>query len=425
MTNVLATLRNRGLLQDVTDPGLEQLLERERLTVYVGFDPSADSLHIGNLIGIIVLRHFQLAGHRPIALVGGATGMIGDPSGKSAERSLLTPEQIAHNLDGIRADLARVLDFHGDNPALLVNNADWTAPATFIEFLRDVGKHFRVSEMLARDSVRNRLESESGLSFTEFAYMLLQANDFRHLHATHGCRVQSGGSDQWGNIVSGVDLIRRTTGEQAYGMTTPLLTDSQGRKMGKTAGGAIWLNPDKLSPYDFYQFWVRQEDDQVGSLLRKVTFLPLEEIEAILADHAKDPGARRAQAALAHAVTSLVHGKDEADRARDSAAALFGGALENQSDADLERLFGDVPSVELPRADLEARLPAPDLLVRSGLAQSKGDAKRLLKQGGVYLNNGRDPVSPDQRDFGPEHLASQNLLLLRAGKKNYRLVRFH
>lgn len=424
MSNVLQTLRERGLLNDLTDPALEALLQKQSITVYVGFDPTADSLHIGNMVGILILRHFQLAGHKPIALVGGATGMIGDPSGKSSERNLQTVEQVQHNIAGIKKDLARILEFDGPNAALLLNNGDWLGGIGFIDFLRDVGKFFRVGEMLGKESVRARLDSESGMSFTEFSYSLLQAYDFKYLFEKHGCMLQSGGSDQWGNIVSGIDLIRRTLGAHAYGMTTPLLVDSQGRKMGKSAGGAIFLNPEKLPVYDFYQFWVRQEDADVERFLKMMTFLPLAEIAAVMAEHSVDASKRLAQKKLAFEVTRLVHGEAEARRAEESAQALFGGEVRNASDADLRAMLQGAPTVQLARADLANGLAIADLLVSTKLAESKKDAKRLLGQNGVYLNNGAQPWPAEERTLTPAHLASESMLILRTGKKNYCLVEF-
>lgn len=424
MSNVLQTLRERGLLNDLTDPALEEILQKKQVTLYVGFDPTSDSLHIGNMVGILILRHFQLAGHRPIALVGGATGMIGDPSGKSDERNLQTAEQVAHNIAGIQKDLARILEFDGPNAAQLLNNGDWLGKFSFIDFLRDVGKNFRVGEMLGKESVRARLDSESGMSFTEFSYSLLQAYDFKHLYENHDCILQSGGSDQWGNIVSGIDLIRRSLGKQAYGMTTPLLVDSQGKKMGKSAGGAIFLNPEKVSVYDFYQFWVRQDDRDVERFLKMMTFLPLETIASVIAEHGKDPAQRVAQKRLALEVTTLVHGAEEAAKAATAASALFGGALSGKSDAELQAIFNDAPSVEIPRGELEAGLAIADALVTAKLVGSKKDAKRVLSQNGVYLNNGDTPWPAEERVLTPSHLASESMLILRTGKKNYCLVRF-
>jgi tyrosyl-tRNA synthetase len=421
-SNIVATLRERGLLKDVTDEGIEEYLCKNVGTVYIGFDPTADGLHVGHMVSMMVLRHFQLAGHRPIALVGGGTGMIGDPSGRSEERNLLTREQLDRNVAGLRADLARIIDFTGPNAAVLLNNADWLADFRFLDFLRDVGRHFRISDMLAKDSVRRRLESDAGLSYTEFSYMLLQAYDFKYLNEHHGCTVQGGGSDQWGNITAGTELIRRTSGRPCFGITTPLLTNSQGQKMGKSLSGAVWINPAKLSPYEFYQFWVRQEDADVARFLRMLTFLPLDEVATIVAAHEADPAQRIGQKRLALEITTMVHGREEAERARAASEALFGGKLERTSDEDLRRIFPDVPSVDIPRAELEAGIRAADLVVRAGLAPSKKEAGRLLEQGGLYLNNSEEPLAKDFRQFTTEHLAGESMMVLRAGKKKYALV---
>lgn len=422
--NVVDRLEERGLLKDVTNPEFRKVVGEKCITVYVGFDPTADSLHVGNLVSILVLRHFQLAGHRPIALVGGGTGMIGDPSGRGEERNLLSSEQLERNLAGIRADLEKILSFEGDNAAILLNNADWLASFGFLDFLRDVGKHFRVGDMLAKESVRRRMESETGLSFTEFSYQLLQGYDFKYLNEKYDCIAQSGGSDQWGNITAGTELIRRTTGAECYGMTTPLLTNSQGQKMGKSLGGVTWLSSAKLSPYEFYQYWIRQEDADMERFLGMLTFLPVEEIRAILTEHGKDPGARVAQRRLAWELTVLVHGEGEARKALEASEALFGGALSNKTDGELRALFEDVPSVQLPRTELEGGIKVPDVLVRSGLVASKKEAVRLLTQGGVYLNNSDTPLSVEVRQFSPADLASETMMILRAGKKKYCLVQF-
>ncbi|MBI1289703.1 tyrosine--tRNA ligase [bacterium] len=423
MRNIVEVLRERLLLQDLTDPEFEKLCSERAYTVYIGFDPTADSLHIGHMVSIMILKHFQLCGHRPIALVGGGTGMIGDPSGKSAERSLLSAEQIRANMEGIRRNLSQFIEF-GDGKAMLLNNADWLGAFSFLDFLRDVGKHFRVNEMLTRDSVKRRLESQSGLSYTEFSYSLLQACDFKHLHDHHACDVQAGGSDQWGNIVSGTELIRRTSGGRVFGITTPLLTDAEGRKMGKTEGGAVWLDPNKFSPYEFYQFWVRQEDAVVERFLKMMTLVPIDEIATVMAAHQAAPERRIAQKRLALEVTALAHGADEAQKAKAASEALFGGELRNLSDAELKALFQEVPSVAIPRAELDAGLATADLLVRAGLAPSKKDAKRLLEQGGVYLNNAATAIPQEKRAVTAEDLASETMLILRAGKKKYALVQF-
>lgn len=424
MSNVIETLRERGLLQDMTDPEFEKACSYGKVIVYAGFDPTADSLHIGHLISVLILKHFQLAGHQPIAVVGGATGMVGDPSGRSSERNLLSAEDLAKNVAGLRENLGRFLSFEGEHKALLLNNADWIGPYTFLEFLRDVGKHFRLSDMLAKESVKRRLESESGISFTEFAYQLLQAYDFLHLFRAHGCNAQVGGSDQWGNITAGTDLIRKLEQGRAFGMTTPLLTNAQGEKMGKTAGGAVWLDPRKFTPYQFYQFFIQREDAEVEKLLKMLTFLPLKEIAAVLAEHEKDPSQRVAQRRLAWEITAMVHGEEEAQRAREASEALFGGQLMNRSDAEIRQIFSDVPSIQVPRAQLQEGLRLAELLVEGKLVPSKKEANRLHQQGGVYLNNGDVALPAEKRTLTEEDLASETLLILRAGKKKYCLVQF-
>jgi tyrosyl-tRNA synthetase len=423
MQNIVDVLRERLLLQDLTDPEFAKACAERPHTVYIGFDPTGDSLHVGHMVSIMVLKHFQLCGHRVIALVGGGTGMIGDPSGKSSERNLLTRDQIEHNMAGIRRNLERFIDF-SDDRAMMLNNGEWLGAISFLDFLRDVGRHFRINEMLTKDSVRRRLESQSGLSYTEFSYSLLQAYDFRHLNEKHGCEVQAGGSDQWGNIVAGTELIRKTTGGRAFGITTPLLTDAEGRKMGKTEGGAAWLDAAKFTPYEFYQYWVRQEDSVVEKFLRMMTLVPVAEINTVMEEHAKAPEKRLAQKRLAFEVTALAHGSEEAAKARAASEALFGGELRNLTDAELRALFTEVPSIVIPRGELEAGLSTPDLLVRANLAPSKKEAKRLLEQGGVYMNNAAEALSVEKRTIGSADLASETMLILRAGKKKYCLVQF-
>ncbi len=426
MKDVLADLKWRGLLNQCTDEAHlgAWLLEKPR-TIYVGFDPTSDSLHVGSLLPVMLLRRFQKAGHRPIALVGGATGMIGDPSGKSAERNLLNVETLRANVQGMGAQLRRFLDFEsGENAALLVNNFDWMGPWSYLEFLRDVGKHFPVNVMLGKDSVKSRLErSDSGLSYTEFSYMLLQAYDFVHLHRTHGCELQAGGSDQWGNITAGIDLARRMDGASLQGLTCPLLTKSDGSKMGKTESGAVWLSPAKTSPYAFYQYWINLADSDVGTALRFLTELDREEIEALEARHAEAPERREAKKRLATELTLLVHGDAGLASATRATEILFGAEIVDLSDAELGEIFADVSSRELGLDRLEGEgLPLADALVEAGLAKSKGEARRLLQQGGVYLNN-RRVADPEQR-LSLESLASETVLVLRSGKKNYGLLRF-
>lgn len=419
-------LRWRGLVHQVTHPELEALLAAERVTLYCGFDPTATSLHIGGLLPVIALRHFQLAGHRPIVLVGGATGMIGDPSGKSEERQLQGADQIAANVAGIRAQLARFLDFDGPNGAVLVNNHDWTAPMTLIAFLRDIGKHFSVNAMLQRDSVRQRLaDRDQGISYTEFSYMLLQAHDFLHLYDAHGCRLQIGGSDQWGNIVSGMDLTRRLRdGAQTFGMTLPLLTRADGQKFGKSESGNVWLDPARTSPYKMYQFLLNQADADTPKLLRFLTFLPRAEIEALEAALAAAPERREAQRRLAEEVVRFVHGDAALANAEAATRAMFGGPLDGLDEATLEDIFAEMPRSEVPLAALDGSRSVIDLLADPGVGvfQSKGEGRKLIQNGGLYLNNERvaDANAPVTR----ECLTAGAISVVRKGKKQYHLLRF-
>lgn len=422
MPNIYDVLQQRGFVNDCTDAvAFHDLVEKKSVTVYCGFDPTADSLHAGNMVALMGLLHFQGAGHRPIVVTGGATGMIGDPSGKGAERNLQTPEQVERNVRGQRPIFEKFLRFDGENAALILNNHDWLGPISFIEFLRDVGKNFRLGDMLGRESVRARLQSEAGISFTEFSYVLLQAYDFQYLFEHHGCEVQCGGADQWGNITAGMELIRKALGKQAYGITFPLLTTATGQKFGKSESGAIWLDAAKTPVFDFYQYWVRADDRDVERFLKMFTLLPLEEIESIVREHERAPENRAAQKRLAFEVTKFVHGEAEAEKAREAAAALYEVKLENLTDAQLEKLFADAPSVEAALDGEAGGAPLLDVLVQGGLAPSKKEAKKLLQQGGLYLND--KPVDPEKRVLTRGDLASESLLLLRAGKKRYCLVR--
>jgi tyrosyl-tRNA synthetase len=426
MHDLFAELRWRGLINQTTDDAHlpEWLMERSR-TVYAGFDPTADSLHVGHLMALMVLRRFQRAGHRPIAVVGGATGMIGDPSGKSEERNLLSLDVLQANVAGIERQFRQFLDFDpGPHSALLVNNHDWMGRFGYLEFLRDVGKHFPVGVMLAKDSVKSRLaRADAGLSYTEFSYMLLQAYDFVYLHQHYGCEIQVGGSDQWGNITAGIDLARRLHGVQLYGMTCPLLMKSDGAKMGKTESGALWLAPQKTSPYRFYQYWVNLADADVGPCLRFFTDLEQEEIVAVEARHAADPSRREAQRRLASELTRLVHGQSGLAIAQRATEVLFGAEIHELSDAQLGEVFADVPSKELPRDRLAGEgLGLVDALVEAGLAKSKAEARRTISQGGAYVNNRR--VDRVEVRLGPGDLASESVMVLRCGKKNYALLRF-
>jgi tyrosyl-tRNA synthetase len=376
-------------------------------------------------MALTILRRFQQAGHRPIALAGGATGMIGDPSGKSEERKLLSPGALRANLEGITPQLKKFLDFDvGDRSAVLVNNYDWMGQFGYLEFLRDVGKHFPVNVMLAKDSVRSRLErTETGLSYTEFSYMLLQAYDFVHLFDKFGCELQAGGSDQWGNITAGIDLARRLRGVQLYGMTCPLLENKFGQKMGKTEAGSLWLDEKKTSPYRFYQYWINMDDEDVGKCLRFLTDLPREEIDAVLAEHQTAPEQRLAQRRVAGELTRLVHGPEGLRAAEQATAVFFGGEIHELSDEQLQVIFDDVPSRELARGRLDgAGLGIVDALAEAGLAKSKGEARRIVGQGGVYVNNQR--VEDVQRQLTAGDLAGESILVLRTGKKNYALLRF-
>jgi len=426
MKNIIQELTWRGLIHQATSPETiaDWLMEKPR-TVYVGFDPTADSLHVGHLVALMNLRRFQQFGHRPIALAGGATGTIGDPSGKSEERKLITKEQVEENIKGIEKQFRNFLRFD-DSPtgALLVNNADWLSKMLYIDFLRDVGKHFPVSMMLAKDSVRLRLDNtESGLSFTEFSYMLMQSYDFVHLYKTYNCEMQLGGSDQWGNITMGCDFARRVGVKgQLQGMTSPLLTKSDGGKMGKTESGTLWLDPNKTPPYQFYQYWINLDDADVEKTLKIFTELSQQEIVDVMSAHQADPGKRTAQRKLADELTLLVHGEDGLSTAKRATDIFFGGEISALDDASLCSIFADVPSKELPKQRLTEGLPLIDAFVESGLSSSKSDARRTIQQGGAYINN--RPMSDEKDVLTVQHLASESVMVLRSGKKKYALLRF-
>ncbi len=416
--DIVADLDRRGLIHDTTDrDALRARLAAGPVGVYVGFDPTADSLHVGHLMGQLGLRRFQLAGHRPFPLAGGATGMVGDPGGRSEERNLLDRDTLRHNVACISAQLERILDFDGGPyGAVLVDNADWTSAMTVLEFLRDVGKHVTVNQMMAKESIRNRLEGESGISYTEFSYMLLQANDFRHLYAEHGVELQMGGSDQWGNITAGIDLIRRTTGATAHGLTWPLLLKSDGTKFGKTADGAVWLDPEATSPYQFRQFWVRSDDDVVADYLYRFSMRPVDEIDAIVEQHREAPERRVAQRALADEMTDLVHGTEAARAAAGAADVLFGGDPTAADAASLTAMAREVPSSSCSAADLDDLV---GVLVRTGLASSNGDARRTL-EGRGYRANG--VVLDASSQLTGLDLLQGRYLLLRRGKTSYHLL---
>ena len=394
------TMAERGFVAQVSDEaGLKELLTKSRVTAYIGFDPTATSLHVGSLLPIMALAHLQRQGHRPIALVGGGTGLVGDPSGKTEMRKILSREDINSNAECLKRQLSRFLDFSNDR-ALMLNNADWLCPWNYIEFLRDVGRHFSVNRMLTFDSVKLRLESESGLSFIEFNYMLLQAYDFYHQAIHHDCRLQMGGNDQWGNITAGIDLTRRMGGPQAYGLTFPLITTASGQKMGKTHAGAVWLDAELTSPHDYYQYWINTDDADVGRFLAYFTFLPMDEVRRLGA--LKDQAINEAKQVLAYEATKLTHGQAEADKARRGARAAFGGG------EDLD----DVPTHNLSAADWET-LPAFQLFLKAGLAASGSEARRLIEQGGAYV----DGAQVKSFDQPVRELVRREGSMLRAGKK--------
>ena len=421
MQSVYDTLAERGFIAQCTDvEGLPKLLATEKVTVYAGFDPTADSLHLGTLVPLMGLAHFQRAGHRVLPVVGGATGMVGDPSGRSEERSLLTPERVAVNVEGIRRQMSRFYDFEGDNPAVLLNNSDWIGRMGFVDWLREVGKYFTVNYMLAKDSVSRRLESEQGISYTEFSYMTMQAYDFLHLFDAEGCTLQCGATDQWGNITAGIDLIRRRRQATAYGLTFPLITAPSGEKYGKSAGNAIWLDANRTAPWDFYQCLVRQDDRDVVRYLNIYTFLPTEQIQALEHSMQTAPEKREAQKALAFEVTRIVHGEETAREMVRAAEIVYRSQIKDLSDDTLSAIFADVPSTEIAAADLDVGIDLVELLARTGLTKSKSQARRLIKAGGVYVNNVR---CQGEVNIGPGHLASESFIVLRSGKKDYHLLR--
>ncbi len=422
MKSAYEILEERGFVSQVTDEGLGDKIATEQCTVYIGFDPTADSLHLGSMLPIMVLAHYQQAGHKVIPLVGGATGMIGDPSGRSEERNLLTPEQVAKNVEGIKKQLSAFLDFEGDNPAILLDNNEWIGPMTFIDWLRDVGKYFNLNHMLAKDSVKSRLASENGLSFTEFSYQTMQAYDFLYLSQHYGCNIQGGGTDQWGNITAGIDLVRKASGKSVYGLTSPLITTAKGEKFGKSAGNAIWLDAERTSPYKYYQYWINTDDRDVEQYLKFFTFLPIEEIAELMADHNENPGRREAQRKLAIESTRLVHGEVGLNKAMQASKILFGGEIAKMSDSDLSEIFADIPSLEISKETLTKGVSLIDLLFESELCKSKGEARRDIKGGGIYLNNNR--AQDIEKEVKADDLATETMLVLRKGKKNYRVVRF-
>lgn len=420
--NAIAELEWRELIFEKIE-GVERLLAEDKVTIYNGFDATADSLHVGHMVPLIALARLQRFGHHPIALAGGGTSMIGDPSGKVDERQLLEPEQVAANVEAIKPQLARFLDFEvASNPARVMNNADWLLSLNLVDFLRDIGKHFTVNYMLAKESVSARLDREMGISFTEFSYMLFQAYDFLHLHDQEGCLLQTGGSDQWGNITAGVELVRRMRGVTVYGMVYPLITKADGTKFGKTETGSVWLSAERTSPYRFYQFWLNTSDQEVIPYLKYFTFLEREQIAEL--EHAvqSHPEQRQAQQSLAEVMTEMVHGPTALARVRQASQVLFGGDVTGLSSEEIQDIFAEVPSSEMPRSNLTGEgVNIVELLAENGITQSKGEARRLIDSGGIYLNN-RGVSAIDAR-VGTEDLLDGHFLVLRRGRKSYHLIR--
>jgi tyrosine--tRNA ligase len=427
--NFVEELRWRGMLHQLM-PGTEELIQKERVTAYVGIDPTADSLHIGHLCGVMMLRLFQHCGHKPLALIGGATGMIGDPSGKSQERNLLNEETLAHNINGIKKQLERFLDFNSDAPnaAELVNNYDWMKNYSFLEFVRDIGKHITVNYMMAKDSVQKRLNGEArdGLSFTEFSYQLLQGYDFLYLYKTKNCKLQMGGSDQWGNITTGSELIRRTLGpdNEVYALTCPLITKADGRKFGKTESGNIWLDAERTTPYEFYQFWLNVSDEEAARYIKIFTLLGREEVEALIAEHSLDPGRRQLQRRLGEEVTVMVHGREEYEKALAATEILFGKATKESllklDEKTLLAVFSGVPHFEVARAEAVGAKAVDLFAEKTQCFASKGEMRKLVQGGGVSLN--KEKLSAFDKTITEEDLLDGKYLLVQRGKKNYYLI---
>jgi tyrosyl-tRNA synthetase len=423
--NLIQELRWRGMIQDIM-PGTEEQLNKEMTAAYIGFDPTADSLHIGSLVPILLLVHLQKAGHKPVALVGGATGMVGDPSGKSEERNLLSEEVLRANQEGVKRQLMQYLDFNPTlpNAAEMVNNYDWFRSISFLDFIRDVGKHITVNYMMAKDSVKKRIEGDTGMSFTEFTYQLVQGYDFYWLYTNKNCKIQMGGSDQWGNIVTGTELIRRKSGGEAFAFTCPLITKADGGKFGKTEQGNIWLDPQKTSPYQFYQFWLNASDEDAAKWIRIFTFLDKSIIEEFTNDHAADPAKRSLQKTLAKEITLFVHGKEEYDKAVETTEKLFSNQqadVSSLSAEDLEAMEGVVKS-DYAREKLAAGIDVVSFLAETNIFPSKGEAKKMVQGGGVSIN--RKKVDGVDFKIDASQLLHQRYLLIQKGKKNYYLVQF-
>ena len=420
--SIYKELEWRGFIKQRTSPNIESLLSHQRVTCYSGFDPTARSLQVGNLVPLLALRHLQKAGHTPILLMGGATGMIGDPSGKGEERQLLTPEMVRENLGHIRSQMERFFSFDGDNAAVVVNNIDWTAKFSYLDFLRETGKHLTVKDMLEKDSAKSRLEREQSLSYTEFSYMLLQAHDFLHLFDERGCVLQVGGNDQWGNITLGIDLIRKLRGKEAFGLTFPLLTTAAGEKVGKSAAGEkIWLDAALTTPYKFYQYFVNTKDADVVAYLKIFTFLSREEITRLEESTAKEPEQRLAQKTLARGITALVHGQDAAGAAAKASEVIFSEEIRSIPEPVFCEVFADAPTKTLPAATLTQGLALADALISAGLAKSRNEARRVVEQGVLYINNRK--ATADCKITAAD-LIFDRWLLLRKGKRETCLLRF-
>lgn len=424
--NLISELRWRGMVQDIK-PGTEEQLEKEMTTAYVGFDPTADSLHVGNLVPIMLLKHLQRAGHKPLALVGGATGMVGDPSFKAEERKMLDLDTLQHNLNSIKAQLERYLDFDTSKPnyAEMVNNYDWFKGISFLDFIRDVGKHITVNYMMAKDSVKKRLEGDNGMSFTEFSYQMIQGYDFYHLYKTKNCKMQMGGSDQWGNITTGTELVRRIGGGEGYAFTCPLIKKKDGTKFGKSESGNIWLDPAKTTPYEFYQFWLNADDEDAENYVRIFTFLDEATVNGLIAEHRNDPGKRALQKRLAQEVTTFIHGEQEYAFALKTSEILFGNAsietLKSLSEAELLKVMAGVKQFEVPATTLTEQKDVVSFLADAGVFPSKGEARKTIQAGGVSLNGAK--LAGIDVKIDASSLLTGNTILFQKGKKNYMLVR--
>lgn len=426
--NFVDELKWRGMIHDIM-PGTEELLSKGQTTAYVGIDPTADSLHVGHLVSVMMMKHFQVAGHKPIFIIGGATGMIGDPSGKSQERNLLTEETVQKNMAGIKAQLSHFIDFNStaSNAAIMLNNYDWMKEFSFLDFIREVGKHITVNYMMSKDSVKRRLNGEfaDGMSFTEFTYQLVQGYDFLHLRKNYDCMLQMGGSDQWGNITTGSELIRRKEGLEVYGLTWPLMTKSDGKKFGKTESGNIWLDPERTSPYKFYQFWLNTTDEDAARYVKIFTLLPPAEIDALIAEHAEAPHLRKLQKTLAKEITCLIHGEEAYNSALEASQILFGNATSESLRKIDERtflsVFEGVPQFEITASDLKAGIGIVDFLAeKTAIMSSKGEARRALKANSISIN--KEKVSGEEAIINEEHLIDGKYILAQSGKKNYFLI---